>query len=215
MGDELNDDEVPTGKSRATWLAGFVAAGGLNLLSLSGIADAVVDWRCFLNIATIVATYEQLRAWLFGLLPLTIPDALQHYVLLTSTFGAMLNGYSLATTGAPYSISYAPKSQPFAQIFFVLFYLIPWIFLIWSGTKIFRQALLAAKYKGLAEFEELDDAYRETTRRLSIERRTYIAVVILYPAFCLALLFLFSDFAYKVFDANEIAGIPFEQNCFD
>lgn len=205
-------DAVSTSK-RATWIAGFAAASGLNFLSLSGIADAVVDWRCFLNIDVIVSTYQQLRRWLFDTVPISVPEFLQHYFLITASFGAMLNGYSLVATGTPYSIGYGLKNPPWSYVFATLFYAVPWVFLIWTAWTLVQRSTIIRQYGTLEEIEELEKDYRDSAQKLSRDRRTYVTVVVLYPMVCLAALFMFSDFAYKVFGAQEIGGIPFERSC--
>ncbi|MEQ1608675.1 MAG: hypothetical protein ABL956_06875 [Hyphomonadaceae bacterium] len=207
------DETKPTNTRRATWIAGFLAASGLNFLSLSGLADSIVNWRCFLNIDVIVSTYHAFRHWIFGLVPFSVPESLQHYLIVTTSFGAMLNGYSLATNGTPYSIGYGPKRPPQSYLFLILFYLIPWIFLLWTGATLVQRSALIKRFESLQDIEELGEEYKRSMRKLSRDRRTYFAIVVLYPLVCLAALFTFSDFAYKVFDAKEIAGVPFQRSC--
>jgi hypothetical protein len=209
----VSTDTPMSAIKRSSWIAGFVAASGLNLLSVSGIADAVVQWRCFLDMDSIVATYHQLRGLLFSWLPFHIPNFLQHYTLLTGSFGIMLNGYSLVTTGTPYSIGYGPKTKPAKYLFAVLFYIVPWIFLIWTAYVLHEQSKLLSRYLGIDENEEMGAVFQKQAQRVSADRRTYLVTVILYPLACLSFLFLFSDFAYKVFKTSEIAGIPFVRSC--
>ncbi len=198
---------------RASWIAGFVAASGLNLLSVSGIADAVVDWRCFLDLDKIVATYQQLRALLFAWVPFSVPHFLQHYLLLTGSFGVMLNGYSLVTSGIPYSVSAGLRTKRSSILFTIAFYLIPWVFLLWTAHVLGVQRRGLDGYAGIDENEAIAAKLESLRQRVASNSKTFLAIVIIYPVACLGFLFLFSDMAYKVFGTKEIGGVAFTEEC--
>ncbi len=203
------------GMTKASWIAGLAAASGLNLLSISGIADAVVEWRCFLDLRTLVATYQNLRHVIFGFLPFHMPDFIQHYLIVIGSFGVMLNGYSMLTSGKPYSIGFGPKSKPAIYWFRILFYLFPYVFLVWTAFDLQERSRTINRLKPTAGDADVDvvEVYDRLKGELNKDRNTYLAIVIMYPVFCLAFLFLFSDVGYKVFGLSEIGGVRFPSTC--
>ncbi len=209
----MSADPQASAIKRASWIAGFVAASALNLLSVSGIADAIVDWRCFLNFDVVVATYQQLRTVVFSWLPFGIPAGVQHYLLLTGSFGVMLNGYSLVTSGAPYSVSTALQTRKSSLLFQAAFYIVPWVFLAWTAYVLHIQRTGLDGYIGIDENEEIAARLQDHRKSVASNRRTFFVIVLMYPIACLGFLFLFSDLAYKVFQAEEIGGVAFREEC--
>ena len=201
------------GMTKATWIASLAAASGLNLLSISGIADAVVEWRCFLDLRSLVGTYQHFRHLIFGFIPFHMPEWAQHYLIVIGSFGVMLNGYSMLTSGKPYSIGFGPKSKPAVYWFRILFYLFPYAFLVWTAFDLLERSKTLRQLKPTSGSAQIVEVYDKMRGELTRDRNTYLAIVIMYPIFCLAFLFLFSDLGYKVFGFTEIAGVGFPSKC--
>lgn len=201
------------GMTKASWIAGLTAASGLNLLSISGIADAVVEWRCFLDLRSLVATYQHFRHLIFGFVPFHMPEWTQHYLIVIGSFGVMLNGYSMLTSGKPYSIGFGPKSKPAVYWFRILFYLFPYVFLVWTAFDLVERSRTINRLKPTQGDAQVIEVYDKLRGELNRDRNTYLAIVVMYPVFCLAFLFLFSDLGYKVFGLSEVAGVAFPSTC--
>ena len=138
---------------------------------------------------------------------------MQHYLLIVASFGVMLNGYSLVTSGQPFSIGYGPRSQPGKTVFRILFYLLPWVFLIWTAWSLLDRTKTVRQLSPQHGAPEVLEAYKKLRASIDRDRNTYFSIVLVYPIFCLAFLFLFSDFGTKVFGFSELAGIQVGARC--
>ena len=200
--------------SSFVWMAGFAGAAVLNLLSMAGLADSIVEWRCFLQLDQIIATYQALKAYLFSFLPIAVPHWVKDYVVITASFSVMLNlyGHLAEKKSVPKILADTHGVEGFA--FRVFLYAFPWIVLLliavhhvmWRTHFEKVKRLVGANPELGAELDSQRVAQNEKARILS---RTVIG----YPVVCLALLFLFSDFAYTLFHTSQIGGITFRQEC--
>lgn len=81
-------------------MAGFTGAALINLLSLAGLANSFVEWRCFLQLDHIIATYQAAKAFLFGFFPFHIPGWVKDYAIVTASFSASLSANPRGGGGA-------------------------------------------------------------------------------------------------------------------
>lgn len=196
------------------WTAGFTGAALLNLLSLAGIADSVVEWRCFLQIDEIVATYQALKAFVFGLLPFRVPEWLRDYTIITGSFSLMLGFYGYLTEKRPVHVILAESEGIQHPGFAVILYLLPWIVLLWL---MIRHVAWRMHWHHIRDWIKHDPeataAFNEQSEREARKARVLVRTILGYPFACLALLFVFSDFAYTLLDTSRIAGISFREKC--
>jgi hypothetical protein len=196
------------------WAVGFAGAALMNLLSVAGLADSIVEWRCFLQIDQIIATYQALKAFLFALLPIRFPDWLKDYAVVTASFSVMLNLYGRLAEKKSVARILADTEGLEGVAFRVFLYTIPWLVLLWFA---FRHMMWRTHFEKLKRLigadpalgSELDSQRQVQNEKARILSRTVIG----YPIICLALLFTFSDFAYTLFDTSQIGGITFRQEC--
>jgi hypothetical protein len=76
-----------------------------------------------------------------------------------------------------------------------------------------QHRILSGGYIGIDEDDEIAIRLKGHKAKIASNRRTFAAIVVLYPLACLGFLFLFSDLAYKVFRTPEIGGIEFVREC--
>jgi hypothetical protein len=196
------------------WAVGFFGAAAMNLLSVAGLADSIVEWRCFLQLDQIIATYQAIKSYIFSFVPFAVPEWLKNYAVITASFSIMLNlyGHLAEKKSIPRILADTEGLEGFA--FRVLLYTIPWIVLGWFAV---RHVVWLTQFEKLKRLLGVDP---ELGRKLDSERRVQnekarilSRTVIGYPIVCLALLFIFSDFAYTLFDTSQIAGVRFRQHC--
>jgi len=194
-------------------VGGFAAAAALNLLSLAGLADSVVEWGCFLQIDGIIANYQLLKTLMFGLLPFSVSDWLKDYLIITASFSIMLNIYARLAERKPIGQILADDGAN-GIIFEAALFMVPWVVLVWLAL---RQILWRAQFERVRHILSADDTYRKqlevAKNREDEKARLLTCTVIAYPLACLALLFVFSDFAYTLTGRSEIAGVSFREEC--
>lgn len=186
----------------------------LNLLSLAGLADSIVEWRCFLQLDQLIATYQAAKAWLFSLLPFHVPYWLKDYAVITASFSLMLNLYAqLAERKSIRRILEDRDGLQKAQ-FWLVFFTVPWIVVIWFAV---RQVLWRGAHQRVTRILSADDTQQaalEAAKHNEDEKARILSRTLIgYPLVCVALLFLFSDFAYTLSGRGEIAGIQFRRQC--
>jgi hypothetical protein len=202
--------------SRASffWVAGFTGAALLNLLSLAGLADSVVKWRCFLDVNEIVATYQAVKAFLFGFLPWHLPGWLKDYVIITASFSLMLNLYAWLAERKSIRKILVDADGFRGVLLEIALFVIPWILLIWFGI---RQVLWRRQFARVRNILDVDNsAHRKLEAakdREDEKARLLTRIVVGYPLACVAALFVFSDFAYTLTGRSQIGGISFRQSC--
>lgn len=194
--------------------AGFIGAGVLNLLSLAGLADSIVEWRCFLQLDSLVAVYQAFKAYLFGLLPFHVPEPLRDYAIVTASFSVMLGFYGYLTEKKSVPAILAETEGLETAVFAVVLYVVPWVVLLWFVLRHVLWELNANRIEAWVKDDpEATSALKDQRARETRKARVLWGTVVGYPIACLALLFVFSDFAYTLFETSEIAGVSFRQEC--
>lgn len=201
------------GRSSFVWLAGFAGASLLNLLSLAGLADSVVEWRCFLDLDQVVASYLAFKAFVFQLVPIRIPESLKDYLIITASFSVMLEVYSRLAEKK--SISRMLRTNDRHRAFFsIALFVVPWLVLVGLAV---MQVRWRMSYKRASNILSADSSEQRRLEALKVREdekaKILTLTVVGYPLACIALLFVFSDFAYTLTGQSEIAGVAFGQEC--
>lgn len=201
-------------------LAALVFSLVMSLLGLSGLAEGVVEWRCFIQEAGIFRTYLAFRDALIGLAPFRVPTALFDYLVIHSSFLATNRVISITTDRRWKAISAGRPEQPksegarpkwyrtinllFAPVIFVLTLVIFRLMIRRIGDG--RPLETAGPSLAFSERVQLHRDLRE------IEITVYWSIV-LYLAFVVGFLFLATDVLYTIFGVAEIGGVPFNHVC--
>lgn len=201
------------GRSSFFWLAGFAGASLLNLLSLAGLADSIVEWQCFLALDQVIASYLALKAFVFQFVPIRLPEALKDYLIVTASFSVMLEVYSRIAEKK--SISRMLRSNDRHRIFFtVTLFVVPWLVLIGLAVMQIRWRISFEKARNILAADSVEQKRVAALKAREDEKaKILILTVVGYPLACLALLFVFSDFAYTLTGRAEIAGVEFVREC--
>ncbi|MFN3463346.1 MAG: hypothetical protein ACK4X1_04645 [Terricaulis sp.] len=201
------------GRSSFVWLAGFAGASLLNLLSLAGLADSVVEWRCFLNIEQLVASYLAFKAFVFQLVPIRVPEVLKDYLIITASFSVMLEVYSRLAEKK--SISRMLRTNDRHRVFFTIaLFVVPWLVLVGLAVLQVRWRMSYKRARNILSADSSEQRRLEALKVREDEKAKILSLTVAgYPLACVALLFVFSDFAYTLTGQGEIAGVAFAYEC--
>lgn len=201
------------GRSSFVWLAGFAGASLLNLLSLAGLADSVVEWRCFLALDQVIASYLALKALIFQFVPIRLPEVLKDYLIVTASFSVMLEVYSRLAEKK--SISRMLRTNDRHRVFFTIaLFVVPWLVLIGLAVMQVRWRMSYRRARNIMAADSSEQKRMDALKAREDEKaKILVLTVVGYPLACLALLFVFSDFAYTLTGQTEIAGVAFAREC--